>query len=103
MIFGKGADLSVGTFTSADPDDLSALSCSFIDFESTYLLPDGEIHRLNANVVEEIRLEIVTLEFLNEHNLVYIEGFLDAVVTDTMLDTTIIVSDIKFGHNFQIP
>jgi hypothetical protein len=97
---GKVSHLTEGVFESVDTTDSSRPWCIFSDYDYDFEDTHGYSSYLNARSTLEIRLEITNIEYLEEHDDYYIEGLLDAVVQDTIVDSTIVISDVKFGYTF---
>ncbi|MFZ6051871.1 hypothetical protein [Halocola ammonii] len=97
---GKTSQLQEGVFYSTDTTDQSRPWCIFSDYDEDFLDEDGNNTYLNARQVCEIRLEITNIEHIEEFDDFYVEGLLDAVVQDTIVDSTIVISDVEFGYKF---
>ena len=100
IYLGKQANLHEGVFTSVDTSDNERPWCTFADLDYEFQSSDGESVYLRASHRLEIRLEITNVDHIEEYDSYYIEGLLDAVVRDTVIDSTIVISNVKFGHLF---
>jgi hypothetical protein len=97
---GKMANVYVGVFTSIDTTDHERPWCRFSDLNYDFENTQGETTNLKAKHIQEIRLEITNIEHIEEYDDYYVEGLLDAVVQDTIVDSTIVISDVEFGYKF---
>ncbi|MFZ6050689.1 hypothetical protein [Halocola ammonii] len=100
VIIGKVSNLEEGVFTSTDTSDIERPWCTFADLDYDFETPEGESINLSANHRKQIRLEITRFEQLEDFGNYYVEGKLDAIVQDTVIDSTIVLSDVKFGYEF---
>ena len=100
LAIGKNSNLKLGVFNSTDTTDSERPLCTFADHDYDFYDQNGQTVVLRANHRLEINLEITNIDYIEEHEDYYIEGFLDAVVQDTIVDSTIVISDVKFGYIF---
>jgi hypothetical protein len=100
LVIGKKSNLHIGVFTSTDTSDTERPLCTFADNNYDFYDQNGQTVVLRANHRLEINLEIINIDYIEEHDDYYIEGLLDAVVQDTIVDSTIVISDVRFGYKF---
>ncbi|MFZ6050691.1 hypothetical protein [Halocola ammonii] len=90
IILRKSHQLSETVYTSIDTAEASRPGCTFSNWNDD----------LSANQEQEIRLEITNIEYIEGDDLYFIEGVLDAVLYDPTLDSTVVISDLRFGRKF---
>ncbi|MFZ6052958.1 hypothetical protein [Halocola ammonii] len=97
IVIGTRANLHEGVFTSCNENDSVGPRGHYMN--NSIDIPDSNESILHATECQEIRLEIIRIVETSDNNG-YIEGALDATVRDSELDTTIVISDVKFGYKF---
>ena len=93
IIIGTRSNLHEGVFSSCD--DSVGPRGEYVN-NSTGIPGHAIMH---ATECQDIRLEITRVEETTPSHG-YIEGTLDATVRDPELDSTVVISDVKFGYKF---
>jgi hypothetical protein len=86
---GLGSNIHEAVFDSCGEVPLQGAWCSYMNGEADY--------EIIATECLSIRLEITFLQPGTSTKSGFVEGLLDAVIRDTIIDSTFVISDVKFG------
>jgi hypothetical protein len=92
LALGVYSNLKIGAISTCN----DTISNPFCRYRDSQIFSDESPGFLFAHVCESIDLEILDIKPFESESSGYVEGTLDAIVRDTILDSTIVVSDVKF-------
>ena len=92
LALGVYSGLEVGNFTSC----LDPRNQAFCRFSDLSVITADSTEHLSAYVCDTINLQIRDMKPFESESSGFVEGRLDAVIRDTIMDSTIVVSDVKF-------